>query len=47
MCKVCLIVSLFGNVLGFWKVGRVELWEEKLGFCKLFVGNEVIIWGIN
>ncbi|KAG0558277.1 hypothetical protein KC19_10G015300 [Ceratodon purpureus] len=39
--------SAFGNALGFWKTGRTELWEEKLGLRKPFAGNQATVWGTN
>lgn len=45
--KARLTASSFGNALGFWKAGRAELWEEKLGLRKPFAGNEATIWGTN
>lgn len=39
--------SAFGNALGFWKSGRAELWEEKLGLRKPFAGNPATVWGTN
>ena len=37
--------SAFGNALGLWKTGRVELWEEKIGLRQPFAGNQATIWG--
>lgn len=40
-----LTASAFGNALGFWRGGRNELWEEKLGLAEPFSGNEATEWG--
>ena len=40
-----LTASAFGNALGFWRGGRVELWEEKLGLSEPFAGNDATEWG--
>lgn len=37
--------SAFGNALGFWKTGRIDLWEEKIGLRKPFTGNQATQWG--
>lgn len=39
--------SAFGNALGLWRSGRVELWEEKIGLRKPFAGNQATQWGTN
>lgn len=40
-----LTASAFGNALGFWRGGRAELWEEKLGLSEPFAGNDATEWG--
>ena len=40
-----LTASAFGNAIGFWREGRNELWEEKLGLREGFAGNEATEWG--
>ena len=40
-----LTASAFGNAIGFWRGGRNELWEEKLGLREGFAGNEATEWG--
>lgn len=40
-----LTASAFSNALGFWKGGRQQLWEEKLGLREPFAGNEATEWG--
>lgn len=40
-----LTASAFGNALGFWRGGRVSLWEEKLGLAAPFAGNDATEWG--
>jgi uracil-DNA glycosylase len=40
-----LTASAFGNALGFWRGGRLELWEEKLGLSEPFAGNDATEWG--
>lgn len=40
-----LTASSFSNALGFWRGGRNELWEEKLGLAAPFAGNEATDWG--
>ena len=40
-----LTASAFSNAIGFWKEGRNELWEEKLGLRDGFAGNEATEWG--
>eukprot|EP00249_Psilotum_nudum_P004773 c18271_g1_i1 orf=136-1107(+) len=47
--SVRLTASSFGTALGlgFWKTGRVALWEEKLGLREPFAGNDATKWGVN
>eukprot|EP00884_Botryococcus_braunii_P022830 jgi/Botrbrau1/9230/Bobra.0028s0025.2 len=40
-----LTASAFGNALGFWPDGRIELWEEKVGLRVPFAGNRATEWG--
>ena len=40
-----LTASAFSNACGFWRGGRNELWEEKLGLAEPFAGNEATEWG--
>jgi uracil-DNA glycosylase len=40
-----LTASAFGNAIGFWREGRNELWEEKLGLREGFSGNDATEWG--
>ena len=40
-----LTASAFSNAIGFWREGRNELWEEKLGLREGFSGNEATEWG--
>lgn len=40
-----LTASAFANALGFWRGGRLELWEEKLGLAAAFAGNDATEWG--
>ena len=37
--------SQLANALGWWKGGREQLWEEKLGFREPFRGNDATRWG--
>ena len=40
-----LTASAFSNACGFWRGGRNELWEEKLGLAEPFAGNDATNWG--
>ena len=40
-----LTASAFSNACGFWRGGRNELWEEKLGLAVPFAGNDATDWG--
>jgi uracil-DNA glycosylase len=40
-----LTASAFSNAVGFWREGRVSLWEEKLGIGIPFSGNDATEWG--
>ena len=40
-----LTASAFSNACGFWRGGRNELWEEKLGLAEPFAGNDATEWG--
>ena len=37
--------SQFSAATGFWRGGREELWEEKLGLKPAFSGNDATEWG--
>eukprot|EP00191_Tetraselmis_sp_GSL018_P020601 CAMPEP_0177584406 /NCGR_PEP_ID=MMETSP0419_2-20121207/3875_1 /TAXON_ID=582737 /ORGANISM="Tetraselmis sp., Strain GSL018" /LENGTH=456 /DNA_ID=CAMNT_0019073935 /DNA_START=119 /DNA_END=1491 /DNA_ORIENTATION=- len=41
-----LTASSFSKALGFWRQGRRELWEEKLGLRPRFSGNSATEWGV-
>ena len=37
--------SQLANALGWWKGGREQVWEEKLGLREPFRGNDATRWG--
>ena len=37
--------SQLANALGWWKGGREQIWEEKLGLREPFRGNDATRWG--